>query len=103
MNKDKRTAKNVAHHEFMEVWRQDKINHAVHKRWAMEEYFRLAPMERKYVRGNTFKAKVKAYCEYAGLEFNPGADSTGRVRSGSEEYLVVATGQFCRSSMKFSR
>jgi len=60
-------------------------------------------MERKYVRGNTFKAKVKAYCEYAGLEFNPGADSTGRVRSGSEEYLVVATGQFCRSSMKFSR
>ncbi|MEZ5030686.1 MAG: hypothetical protein R2787_04740 [Saprospiraceae bacterium] len=58
--------------EFMETWWADMINHAVHKGWAMDEYFRLAPRERKYVRGNTFKAMVKAYCEYAGLEFNLG-------------------------------
>ena len=82
----------------METKQAAKIYHAVHNGLAMDESCLLAPMERKYFRGNTFKAKVKAYCEYAGLDFNPGADSTGRVRSGSEEYLLVIDDIFDRDA-----
>lgn len=87
--------------ELMETWWADKINHAVHKTRAMEEFFKLAPRDRHYVKSNTFKAKVKAYCDYAGLAFNPIADSTGRIRSGSEEYLLVADDQFDREIMSW--
>lgn len=89
--------------ELMETWWVDKINHAVHKTWAMEQLFKLAPRDRHYVKSNTFKAKVKAYCDYAGLAFNPIADCTGRIRSGSEEYLLVANDNFDRHDMKWMK
>lgn len=87
--------------ELMETWWENKINHAVLKTRAMEELFKLAPRDRNYVKSNTFKAKVKAYCEYKGLLYNPIADSTGRIRSGSEEYLLVADDNFDREIMQW--
>lgn len=89
--------------EFMETWWVDKVNHAVLKSWAMEEYFRMAPMERKFLRGNTFKVKLKSYCDYAGYLFNPGSDSTGRIRAGSEEYVLIADDSFDRSLLQYLR
>ena len=87
--------------ELMETWWADKINHPVLKTGAMDEYFKLAPRDKGFVKAHTFKAKVKAYCEYAGLLFNPTADSTGRIRSGSEEYLLVADDNFDREMMQW--
>lgn len=85
--------------EFMETWWADRINQAVQKSWAMEEYFKLAPMERRFVKATTFKIKLQAYCEYTGLRLNPGTE--GRLRAHGEEFLVVADDKFNRATMEY--
>lgn len=87
--------------EFMETWWSDKINHAVQKAWAMEEYFKCAPQDRRYLKSTQFKRKLEWYCEYAGLDFAPGEE--GRVRSNGEEFLLVGDECFDRSKMTYLR
>lgn len=87
--------------EFMESWWSDKINHAVRKAWALEEYFRFAPNERKYVKSTVFKKKILAYCEYAGYTYNPGLDYNDRLRNNGYEYVLIADGQYKRDDMQY--
>lgn len=89
--------------EFMEVWWHEKINKAVEKNMAMDHYFRIAPQEKRYVNGTKFKEKVKAYCEYNGYNFNPGADKAGRIRNGQDEFIVVADEKFIRTDIDYIR
>lgn len=87
--------------EFMETWWADKINHAVEKQYALDEFLRTSYIQRKFMDGSKLKSKLKAYCEYANLDFNPIGDSTGRIRSGSVEYLLMADQKFDKLTMTY--
>lgn len=49
------------------------------------------PKQKRYISQRYFRDKLKAFCQYAGFEFNPGAGKDGRIRSGGVEYFVIAS------------
>lgn len=79
---------------FMNAEEGSRRNKAVCKNRVMEEYLRQYPADRKFYNTRTIKDKVQLYCRYKGLDFNPNADGSGRVKSGQIEYLIVADQYF---------
>lgn len=69
-------------------------NIAVEKKKVYQDYIREYPGEGKYMNVMKVKEKVRLYCQYAGLEFNPGAGKDGRVKQNGIEYLIVADEHF---------
>ncbi|MEO1211580.1 MAG: CHC2 zinc finger domain-containing protein [Cyanobacteria bacterium J06638_20] len=74
-------------------------NMAVEKKKVYRDFISEFPTEQRYMNVMRVKQKVAQYCRYAGLEFNPGADQKGRIRSGKVEYLVVADENFSKEQM----
>ena len=69
-------------------------NAAVEKKKVLLDYLEAYPNDRKYMDEKRIKQKVKLYCQYTGLEFNPTAGDDGRVKFGKTEYVIVADNDF---------
>lgn len=89
--------------EFMQSWWHEYINCAVERSYAFEECLRMCPSHRKWMSMPAFKARVKDYASYAGFQFNPGADKSGRIRAGNEEFIIVADTAFDKFNIQYVR
>jgi DNA primase len=76
------------------------LNRKCEKDWLMEQYLKNHPRDRQFIDGRSFKERLSLFAKYAGLDFNPGADKTGRVKSGPVEYLVLANESYDKANAR---
>jgi DNA primase len=73
---------------------QSYRNCAVEKRKVFSDYVEAYPNEKKYMDEKRIKEKVRLYCKYSGLIYNPCAGADGRVKIGKTEYVIVSDENF---------
>lgn len=96
---DDTSASQVFGPEALQAHQGPYRNVAVEKKKVYKDFITECPQEQRFTSVMKVKYKVKLYCEYAGLDFNPGADGKGRIRSGNLEYLLVADENFNKEEM----
>lgn len=69
------------------------LNCRLEKDWLFLKYVDKHPVEKRYMDERRFKEKIIAYCDYAGLKFNPQRNGD-RIKSDGREYLVLADERF---------
>lgn len=72
------------------------LNNEVEREYMQDDFYAKYPKQRIYSKPRIFKQKIKAYCEYAQLMFNPqqaGCESD-RIRSNNKEYFCIANEKF---------
>jgi hypothetical protein len=86
----------------------DNINHQIPRQELADNFQEKVPTEKRYFTPNSFKKKMKAYCQFRELDFNPhlydsqGApkkfDKNGRPvendKSGGVEYFTIGNDDF---------
>ncbi|MCC6725553.1 MAG: DUF3854 domain-containing protein [Saprospiraceae bacterium] len=71
-------------------------NKRVNKKLAYDDFTENYPNEKKYCHARQFKKKLRLFCIYAGLQFNPnGQGGAGMdIKSNGREYFVLADENF---------
>jgi len=85
------------------------INAKVQKELLYEEYLSHSPRDRKWMRMNDFKSKLKAFCDYKNYLFNPKPfgkardgkmeEAGGRYTAGGLEYYIVCRDDYDATSV----
>lgn len=70
-------------------WMGIFLNKKIEKGYLLEKYLEQYPRDRRYMDATKMKDKVKKYCEYVGLEFNPTTNGE-RLKSDGREYFILA-------------
>lgn len=85
-----------------EVYSKDFVNRKLPRKDMFELFISAFPNQRKWVSPTTFKKKIRTWCDYMGLKFNPhklddnnqpGADD----KSSGVEYFTIANDKFISS------
>lgn len=78
----------------------NNINKRLERASVYRSFIDAYPKQKMYVDAVKFKRKLKAYCNYAGLEFNPGYPSKKNAKAGGDcksngvEYFIVANDNY---------
>jgi hypothetical protein len=76
------------------------LNKKCAKDWLIEQYFKQYPKDRQWMGAREFKDRLALYASYAKLLFNPGANQSGRIKSGATEYLVIGNEQYSKDNAR---
>jgi DNA primase len=71
----------------------DHVNAPIARKSLTEDFFTAMPREKRFTNANKFKIKIKAYCIYEGLTFNPVQGGKDDKRGGTE-YFTIANQKF---------
>ncbi len=71
-------------------------NKRVEKKEAYDDFISNYPSDRKFCSIRKFKTRLKLFCEYSKIQFNPNATSGkgGDIKSSGKEYFVIADENF---------
>lgn len=74
-------------------------NHALDKRFLIEDFLEKYPKERRYCDSRKFKARIKTFCIYSKTVFNPQFQGE-RHKSNGKEYFTIADEKFDANNYK---
>ncbi|MEO7176740.1 MAG: hypothetical protein ABIV51_12540, partial [Saprospiraceae bacterium] len=70
------------------------LNIKIDKQVVFKDFREMCPSSSKWIQTKDLKKKIRIYCEYRGLQFNPGGDKDGRIKSNGIEYILVGESDF---------
>ncbi len=78
-----------------EVYSANNVNQHIPRAEIYKDFLDKNPMQKKFVTPNKFKKKIKTWCDYMGLKFNPHKQNDegkpgGNDKTGSVEYFTIA-------------
>lgn len=74
------------------------LNRVVEKTRVLNDYLAQYPNDRKFMDAKRIKDKCQRYARYKSLEYNPGSDKDGRIKSSGFEFVCLADKDFDRNN-----